>query len=170
VQAPAPLQVAGFVCVIPEQLWFRQAVAVLQNRHLPVPSHAPSSPQVVLVVAVQRAFGSEPPFATGVQVPTEPLTLQLWQVPVLASEQVVLQQTPSVQFPLVHCGPVLQAEPLIRVPQELLLQVLGLTQSESAVQVVLQVAVGVLQAYLPQLWLTWAGQPSLRPSQNDAST
>jgi hypothetical protein len=146
-----PLQVAAFVCVIPEQLWFRHAVEVLQNRHLPVPSHAPSSPQEVLVVAVQRDFGSAPPFATGVQVPTWPLTLQLWHVPVLASEQVVLQHTPSVQFPLTHSGPVLHAEPLALVPHKLLMQLLGLTQSESLVQAVLQVAVVVLHAYLPQL-------------------
>ena len=105
----------------------------------------------MLAVAVQRDFGSEPPFATGEQVPTWPLTLQLWHVPLLASEQVVLQQTPSVQFPLTHSGPVLQADPLAFVPHELLLQVLGLTQSESAVQVVRQLAVALLQAYLPQL-------------------
>jgi hypothetical protein len=107
------VQVAALVCVIPEQLWFRHAVEVLQNRHLPPPSHAPSSPQDVLAV--------------------------------------VLQHTPSVQFPLTHSGPVLHADPLALVPHELLMQLLGLTQSESLVQVVLQVAVVVLQAYFPQL-------------------
>ncbi len=100
----------------------------------------------MLAAAVQRDFGSEPPLATGVQVPTWPLTLQLWHVPLLASEQVVLQQTPSVQIPLVHCWFVVHDDPLVFVPHELLLQVFEPAQSESLVQVVLQVAVAVLHA------------------------
>jgi hypothetical protein len=65
---------------------------------------------------------------------------------------------------------VLHADPLALVPHELLMQLLGLTQSELLAQVVLQVAVVESHAYLPQLWLVWAGQASPRPSQNDAST
>lgn len=82
---------------------------------------------------------------TGVQVPTWPLTLQLWQVPLVASAQVVLQQTPSVQFPLEHCVPAEQALPLGFLPQEALLQVFGLVQSLSLPQLVRQVPVAVLQ-------------------------
>jgi hypothetical protein len=123
----------------------RQPVDVPQKRHLPPPSQAPSKPQDVLTVAAQRDFGSEPPFGTGVQVPTWPLTLQLWHVPVVASVQVVLQQTPSVQFPLEHWVPAEQAAPLGFLPHEALLQVFGLTQSLSLPQLVRQVPVPVLQ-------------------------
>jgi hypothetical protein len=52
----------------------------------------------------QRLFGSAPPDTTGEQVPTLPVTLQLWQSPdvPVASLQAELQQTPSVQKPLEH--------------------------------------------------------------------
>jgi hypothetical protein len=55
------------------------------------------------LLAVQRCFGSEPPEATLEHVPTFPDTLQLMhKLPVVASLQAVLQQTPSVQKPLKH--------------------------------------------------------------------
>jgi hypothetical protein len=112
---------------------------------LPAPSHAPSSPQLVRAVATQRAWGSDPPKGTGLHVPTEPVTLQLWQVPVVALEQSLLQQTPSVQWPLPHSASAVQAAALDFRPHELLMQVLGLTQSLFALQVLRQVPVVVSQ-------------------------
>jgi len=88
----------------------------------------PSSPQVVLPFT-QRNCGSDPPSGTGLQVPTEPVTLQLWQRPAAAPEQALLQQTPSVQMPLPHSVPAVQAAPFDFKPHELLMQVFGLTQS-----------------------------------------
>lgn len=57
---------------------------------------------------------------TVTQVPTLPLSMHDWQVPVQAAEQ----QTPSVQEPLMHSVPSEQPTPLaLRVVQEPLLQV-----------------------------------------------
>jgi hypothetical protein len=57
------------------------------------------------------------------------------RAPVAASAQAELQQTPSVQNPLEHCVPPVQEAPLDFLPQELLEQVLGGTQSLSILQV-----------------------------------
>jgi hypothetical protein len=53
---------------------------------------------------------------------------------VAPSLQAELQHTPSVQKPLLHCGPAVQAAPLGLRPQELFTQVLGATHSLSWVQ------------------------------------
>jgi hypothetical protein len=90
-------------------------------------------------------LGSAPPAATGEQVPTFPVTLQDRQVPPVASLQVVLQQTPSVQLPLTHSAAAAQAAPLGLRPHELLMQVLGLTQSALVLQALLQAPVAALQ-------------------------
>jgi hypothetical protein len=140
-----PSQFAVLVWVLPAQLWLRQPVVVPQKWHLPVPSQVPSRPQLAWVAAAQRDFGSAPPSTTGEQVPTFPVTLQDRQVPPVASLQVVLQQTPSVQLPLTHSAGAAQVAPLGLRPHELFVQVLGLTQSALVVQALLQAPVVVLQ-------------------------
>jgi hypothetical protein len=119
-------------------------------------------------VATQRFFGSEPPAVTGEQVPTLPVTLQLWHTPALpaASEHALSQQTPSVQKPLEHSVAAPHACPGAFRPQELLMQMLGAMHWALPVHVLLHepplqtnaphiVALGVLQT------------PA--PSQNDAA-
>jgi hypothetical protein len=54
--------------------------------------------------------------------------------PVAESLQAELQHTPSVQKPLPHCDPAVQAAPLGLRPHELFTQVLGATQSLSWLQ------------------------------------
>lgn len=121
-------------------------MVVSQKSHLPAPSHVPFSPQVVRALATQRALGSLPPKTTGEHVPTLPATRQLRQVPVVASEQVVLQQTPSVQFPLKHCVPPVQLAPFGFLPHDPLMHVFGLTQSELVVQLERHMPVALSQA------------------------
>jgi hypothetical protein len=140
-----PSQFAVLVWVLPAQLWFRQPVVVGQKWHFPVPSQVPSRPQLVWAAATQRALRSAPPSTTGEQVPTFPVTLQDRQVPPVASLQVVLQQTPSVQFPLTHSAVVAQVAPLGLRPHELLMHVFGLTQLALVVQALLQAPVVALQ-------------------------
>ena len=79
--------------------------------------------------------------ATGKHVPTLPVSLQLLHRPVVASSLHALSQhTPSVQKPLTHCVPAVQAVPTGFRPQALPAQVLGGTQSASKIQVDLQAA------------------------------
>ena len=59
------------------------------------------------------------------------------QPPDVASEQAVLQHTPSVQNPLWHWLDAVHAAPSTFRPQELLTQVSGAIQSVSLAQVVL---------------------------------
>lgn len=90
-------------------------------------------------LAVHRPFGSEPPSATGRQVPTLPVSLHVMQRPeVESSLHAVSQHTPSVQCPLTHWLPVVHATPIGLRPQVLLLHVVGGTQSLSWVQLVRQ--------------------------------
>jgi hypothetical protein len=127
--------------VLLEQLAWRHPVELDHGRQAPAPLHVPSfeqSPPPALL-AVQRCFRSAPPLATVEQVPTLPDTLQLMhKLPVVASLQAVLQQTPSVQKPLKHCALFAQVAPLDFLPHELFTQVLGETQSLSTLQVVKQ--------------------------------
>jgi hypothetical protein len=103
---PAPSQFAEAVSVDPTQLCMRQPVLVDHGRHAPAPLQVPSFMQLPAAgeVAVHRFLGSAVPEATGVHVPTLPVTLQLRQSPVVpdASLQAELQHTPSVQNPCVH--------------------------------------------------------------------
>jgi len=144
-QAPLPLQFEVLVWVLPVQLWARHPMVVSQKSHFPPPSQVPFKPQLVRALATQRALGSAAPSGTGEQVPTLPATLQLWQVPVVASVHAVLQQTPSVQFPLRHCVPPEQLAPFVFWPHDPLLQVLGATQSALAVQLFLHDPAAVSQ-------------------------
>jgi hypothetical protein len=68
-----------------------------------------------------------------VQVPTVPVKLHDWQVPV----QLVAQQTFCEQLPVAHSAPVVQAVPVLFFTQLPPLQMKGATQSASAVHVVL---------------------------------
>jgi hypothetical protein len=85
--------------------------------------------------------GSVPPAGTGLQVPAAPADdiAQVMHVPV----QVVAQQTPWAQMPLVHSWPLAQAAPFDLSPHEPPLQVANGAQSLLVAQV-------ALQALLPQ--------------------
>jgi hypothetical protein len=103
---PAPSQVAAGTKTLPEQLAWRQPVAVDHGRQAPLPLQVPSFAQFPAAgsLAAQRCLGSAWPSWTGEQVPTLPRTLQLMHSPPDAeSAQALLQHTPSVQIPLPHC-------------------------------------------------------------------
>ena len=111
-----------------------QVVPAACLRQAPAPSQTPSSPQLSGSVAVQRPRGSAMPAARLLQTPADPGRLQAWQVPQLADSQ----QTPSVQKPLAHSLPALQATPPVRRPQLPPWQTLGGWQSSSRPQAVKQ--------------------------------
>ena len=140
-QFPLPSHLVSGVSAPAEQLAGRQPVSVDHGRQAPAPSQVPSLWQSAAdaVVATQRALGSAPPEETGRQLPTLPVTLQLLHRPVVASSlQAPSQHTPSVQKPLTHWVPAVQAAPSGFNPQELPAQVLGGLQSASERQVDLQ--------------------------------
>jgi hypothetical protein len=144
---------ADGVNVLPVQLASRHPVAVDHGRQAPAPLQVPSFEQspARALPATQSFFGSAPPAGTGEQVPTLPGTLQLMhKPPVVASLHAVLQQTFSVQKPLLHSGPAVQAEPEGLRPQELLAQVFGATQSLSVLQTLSHAA--ELQMKVPHEW------------------
>ncbi len=123
--------------MLPLQLACRQPVAVDQGLHAPFPLQVPSFEQspAPALLATQRCLGSDCPLATGEQVPTLPLSLQVMhRPPVVESLQAELQHTPSVQKPLLHCDPAVQAAPFGLRPHELPTQVFGGTQSLSRLQ------------------------------------
>jgi hypothetical protein len=106
-QWPEPSQLATGVKALPGlgQLALRQPVLAGQGRHAPLPLHVPSVEQspAAGLLAVHLCLGSDCPFPTNEHFPTLPATLQLMQrPPVEASEQALLQHTPSVQKPLSH--------------------------------------------------------------------
>jgi hypothetical protein len=154
--------------VLPVQLASLHPVAVDHGRQAPAPLQVPSFAQSPFrgMLAVQSFFGSAPPAGTGEHVPTLPETLQLTHSPpVVASLHAVLQQTPSVQKPLSHCEPAVQAEPGGLRPQELLTQVLGDTQSLSVLQMISHAA--ELQMKVPHGWSGGVTQVP-RPSHVEA--
>jgi len=167
-QRPLPSQLAAGVYALPTQVARRQPVAVDQGRHAPLPLQVPSKEQSPLagLLATQRCFGSACPSGTAEQVPTLPVTLQLaHRPPVGVSLQAELQQTPSVQKPLLHCVPVVQVAPLALRPQEWFTQVVGDRQSLSVAQATRQLL--LRQVKVPQD--TTAGVTQLpMPSQVDA--
>jgi len=115
--------------------------------HAPAPLQVPVLPQGA--AAAHWPEGAVVPAAIAAQVPRLPVRLQALQVP----QGPVPQQTPSVQKPLMHWLAVVQACPLGLSAQLLLVpepwQVVGATQSVSAVQVVLQTLLVVSQTKLP---------------------
>jgi hypothetical protein len=78
-QAPAPSHLASStaVLVLDGQLLSRQVVLLSHLLQLPLASHLPSFPQLVLALATHSPAGSTVPAATFLHVPTEPVTLQL---------------------------------------------------------------------------------------------
>lgn len=101
------------------------------------------------------------------QVPTLPLTLQLMhRLLVVPSAQAELQHTPSLQKPLPHWSPLVQAAPLGLRPHELFTQVLGETQSASLLQVERQAL--LLQTKLPQEMSSTGGTQEPAPSHFEA--
>ena len=146
-----PSQVVAGVRAPAEQLAPLQPVLVDQARQAPAPSQVPSLEQspADTLLATQRPLGSALPEPTGKQVPALPASLQLLHSPAEASSLHALSQhTPSVQKPLTHWLPVVQAVPTGFKPQELPTQVVGGTQSASEAQVALQAA--ELQMKVPQ--------------------
>jgi hypothetical protein len=102
-----------------------------------VPLQNPVVPQVVAPWSLQVPVGSVPPAAIGEQVPAVPVSAQERQLAV----QLVAQQTPCAQMPLVHSLAAAQGAPFPLRPHEPARQTAGATQSASAVQLVRQVAV-----------------------------
>jgi hypothetical protein len=127
------LQVDGGVYVDRLQLAGAQGVALAYSRQLPVPSHAPSVPQLEAPWSAQWASGSCPA-GTVEQVPLVPVSAQDMQVAV----QAVWQQTPCAQIPLRQSGPAAHAAPSGSFPQLPLPHTLPLEQSALVAQVVRQ--------------------------------
>jgi hypothetical protein len=147
VQVPLPEQNAAVVAVPALHEAAPQLTLVAACVQAAAPLQVPVLPQVPL--AGHCPLGAAVPAAIGAQLPS-PLTLQAWQVP----QGPEPQQTPSVQRPLMHwlappgqvCPFGLSAQLLVE-PEPW--QVSGATQSVSAVQVVLQLWVLVLQLNPP---------------------
>ena len=85
---------------------------------------------------MQTWAGSGDPVGTLVQVPSEPASAHDLQAPL----QVVAQQIPCAQMPLVHSFAAAHAAPLPLSPHEPAVHTAGATQSASAVQLVAQAA------------------------------
>src|SRR3954468_10108511 len=103
--APAPLQNAVGVNVVPLQDEAAQVTLVAACWQEPPPLQAPVLPQVPL--AGQALCGSAAVLGTLVQAPALPLMLHALQV----GHRALPQQTPSTQKPLVHSSAVRQATP-----------------------------------------------------------
>ena len=101
-----------------------------------MPLQSPVAPQVVAPWSLHVPVGSTPPAAIGEQVPAVPVSAQDRQLAV----QVVAQQTPCAQMPLVHSFAAAHAAPLPLSPHEPAVHTAGATQSASAVQLVAQAA------------------------------
>lgn len=167
---PLPSQVAARTWVLPLQLSFRQPVVFVQGRQAPAPSQVPSLEQSpwLLSLLTQRNFGSASPPSTLAQIPPGLVLVPLHvrhSPPEAASAQAEVQQTPSVQKPLVHCWAEVHAAPFVFRPQEPFTQALGGVQSESVVQVVLHAP--ELQTKTPQPRLAGVVHAPL-PSQVEA--
>jgi hypothetical protein len=135
---PRPSHCGAWISPSPSALqrWVPQVVPAACLRQAPAPSQTPSSPQLSGWLAVQRPRGSATPGARLPHTPAVPGRLQAWQVPQLADSQ----QTPSVQKPLAHWLPAVQATPPVRRPQLPPWQTLGGWQSSSRPQALKQLA------------------------------
>ena len=113
-------------------------VPVGKLRQAPAPLQVPSRPQVEALAATHwlAALGAWPA-GTGVQVPTLLVSAHDMQVPA----QALLQQTPCAQKFEAQAEPVVQGAPGGSLPQLLLVQEFGETQSALVEQVVLQAVV-----------------------------
>jgi hypothetical protein len=88
-------------------------VSIAYLAHPPEPSQTPVSPQLEASDFTQIACGSATPAATGTQMPTRSIWLQVTQGPV----QALLQQTPSTQYPEAHWLASVQGALVCRLPQ-----------------------------------------------------
>jgi hypothetical protein len=103
-------------------------------RQAPMPLHWPSRPQVVAPSSAHWPRGSIPS-GTFRHVPSLPATAHDLHVPV----QVAEQQRPCAQIAELHSASAPHAAPSGFLPQLLLTQVLGATQSASVMQLIRQV-------------------------------
>src|SRR5947199_188095 len=119
-QAPAPLQVPSnpqggaaahppWGSLVPaatgEQV---PTVPAAYTWQPPLPSQNPVVPQVAAPCALHWLAGSLPPVDTAVQVPALPASAHDMHV----DPQVVAQQTPCAQIPVLHSVPPAQAAPV----------------------------------------------------------
>ena len=96
--------------------------------------HLPFVPQAGPPPSLHRADGSLRPVGTLVHVPSVPASVHDWQAPVHA----LSQQTPCAQLPDVHSVAAEQDAPMLFVPHEFIVQVLGGRQLVSTVQALKQ--------------------------------
>jgi hypothetical protein len=136
-QAPAPVQNPVGVSVDIMHVAVPHDVVAGALRQAPAPSQVPAKPHGGL--GVHWPWGSEPPAATALHVPSRPAMLHAWHVPHVA----VAQHTPSTQASFVRQSPsAAQGWPRRFLLPHLLTvrsQMLGDAQSVSAMHVVLQV-------------------------------
>jgi hypothetical protein len=104
-------------------------------RQAPLPLQVPSLPHEVAPPSVHWLAGvGSCPAGTFEHVPALPVSAQDRQVPVHA----VAQHTPCAQLPELHSAAAVHAAPLGFLPQLIIAQVLGATQSALVAQVVRQ--------------------------------
>ena len=116
------------------QLAGTQVTPEAYRRHAPLPLHAPSVPHIATPESVHWFNGSWPA-GTEVHVPTEPVRAHDAHVPA----QAVVQHTPCAQKFELHWLSAAHVAPTGSLPQLILTQLLGATQSAAAVvQLVLQ--------------------------------
>ncbi len=154
-QTPAPSHVRGGVSVEPTQVPATQVVPFAWSWQAPAPSHVPVVPQVeAAVTAHWLATAGGSPTATLLQVPLLAASAHDLQSPVQPLEQ----QTPCWQKPELHSAAVAQGSPSGRLVQTPALQMLGDTQSASAVQVTLQETVVLSHWNAPHEVPVWVAQ------------
>jgi hypothetical protein len=137
-QTPAPLQVRASVAVVVPvgQVDAAHWVPAAYSWQAPLPSQNPVVPQVAAAWGTHWLAGSVPPAATAVQVPALPVSAQDMHV----DAQVVEQQTPCAQIPVLHSVAVAQAAPVDFSPHDPPRQTAGAAQSALEMQVALQAA------------------------------
>jgi len=154
-QTPAPSHVRCGVSVDPTHVAAAHCVVVAQKRHAPAPLHMPSVPHVAAVVVAHCVAGvGAVPFATLPHVPRLPAIAQDLHVPVHAW----LQQYPCAQKPESHSFAIVHAVPVGFSVHEPALQMLGATQSASAVQMVRHAAPAASHLYFPHGLIVAAAQ------------
>ena len=109
-QVDPVVQVDAAVNIVPVQEGRAHCVPAAYLRQAPLPSQAPSRPQVEAAAIVHWSSGSEPAI-TFEQVPAE--FAQVRQVPV----QAVAQQVPCAQISELHSLPAVQVDPFGLLPQ-----------------------------------------------------
>ena len=135
--APAPSQVRASVVVVGSaQAGGAHCVPAAYTAQAPPPLQNPVVPQLAAPCATHWLLGSLPPAGTVAQVPALPVSAQDMHV----DAQVVPQQTPCAQIPVLHSVPFAQAAPVDFSPHEPPMQTAGAAQSASEAHVALQAA------------------------------